>query len=545
MADYKRMVSYMYQYENGIKKKNVGFTRIETRGGQCKITLHMQLLGQLDSIFPAYLIQRGKHNLELIYLGDAILKNQVMDSKLSAEQNNIMGSGYALSDMGGLLLFLNDKVFFATQWDDKPVVAAEVMEALRPKSERQHNSETKKAVDNFREAAEAPMAIQDEKTLEEQMNIPSYMLPGGWKMVERQQNGSENRDSDRNNQLDTGQYRDKLFGLGREMSDPSKPEPMTLDQSRPELYQPADSVQMPPEAISSDTGQSNNWFIADQMEEVLNGIEHKQPEEPPEENKTESIDSSNQSYTGGFSPFEGWFGDELASQSMVNHMPEGYGIAPEDIWIQPGLDGNLDRQATGRYEQNYAQDAELQYSAAMANETLQEQGEKESYQGITYEEEQSASGTAQQANVDDSGNLYGSVTMEQESTLEQPLQTQESEAREAKHFLENYPRFYPFEDNEIIQCVKIEPKDIGLLPKEVWPYSNNSFLMHGFYSYHHLVFAKIQNQYDYRYILGVPGIYHGREQFMAKMFGFEHFKPIRNREAQQGDFGYWYLPVYL
>ncbi|MDD3172654.1 MAG: DUF6128 domain-containing protein, partial [Herbinix sp.] len=115
----------------------------------------------------------------------------------------------------------------------------------------------------------------------------------------------------------------------------------------------------------------------------------------------------------------------------------------------------------------------------------------------------------------------------------------------AKKIFENYPRIYPFEDNEILLCVKIEPKDIGLLPKEVWPFSNNSFLMHGYYCYHHLIFAKIKNRYGYHYILGIPGIYHNREQFMARMFGFENFKSIRKRELKQGDFGYWYMPVYF
>jgi hypothetical protein len=113
----------------------------------------------------------------------------------------------------------------------------------------------------------------------------------------------------------------------------------------------------------------------------------------------------------------------------------------------------------------------------------------------------------------------------------------------AKHFFENYPRIYPFEDNEITLCVKIEPKDLGKLSKEVWALSNNSFLMHGYYCYHHLIFAKMKDRYGCRYILGIPGIYHNRERFMARMFGFEEFKSIRKRELQQGDFGYWYLQI--
>ena len=128
---------------------------------------------------------------------------------------------------------------------------------------------------------------------------------------------------------------------------------------------------------------------------------------------------------------------------------------------------------------------------------------------------------------------------------EQQDQVPQQEHGTAKYFFEHFTRIYPFEDNEIIFCVKIEPKDIGMLPKETWSLSNNSFLMHGFYCYHHLIFAKRKDRHGSQYIIGIPGIYHNRERFMAKMFGFENFKSIRRRELQQGDFGYWYLPVDL
>jgi hypothetical protein len=138
-----------------------------------------------------------------------------------------------------------------------------------------------------------------------------------------------------------------------------------------------------------------------------------------------------------------------------------------------------------------------------------------------------------------------------ESSVSETMNLGHSEEQEvpdppmAAHIFANYPRIYPFEDNEITLCVKIEPKDIGYLSKDAWALSNNSFLLHGFYSYQHLIFAKMKDRYGCRYILGVPGIYHNREKFMAKMFGFESFKPIRKRELRQGDFGYWYLPISL
>jgi hypothetical protein len=115
----------------------------------------------------------------------------------------------------------------------------------------------------------------------------------------------------------------------------------------------------------------------------------------------------------------------------------------------------------------------------------------------------------------------------------------------AKRIYNGFPRMFPFEDNEIAWCVRIEPQDIGMLPMETWILGNNSFLLHGYYSYRHLIFARMNYKNGYFYIIGVPGIYHNREKFMARMFGFENFKCVKNRERKTGEFGYWYIPVLL
>ena len=116
---------------------------------------------------------------------------------------------------------------------------------------------------------------------------------------------------------------------------------------------------------------------------------------------------------------------------------------------------------------------------------------------------------------------------------------------EAFKIYNKYPKMYPFEDNEVAWCVRFEPQDIGVMPMENWSLGNNSFLLHGFYCYSHLIFARINDKRGIQYILGVPGIYHNREKFMAKMFGFEFFKSIKRKELRTGEFGYWYTPIYF
>lgn len=97
----------------------------------------------------------------------------------------------------------------------------------------------------------------------------------------------------------------------------------------------------------------------------------------------------------------------------------------------------------------------------------------------------------------------------------------------------------PFEDRDIIDCVRVEPGDLEYLPQEYWMLGNNSFLMHGYYSYGHLILAKKQTQERTDYLIGVPGFRYNRDRFLAELFGFTAFLPLKKGE----EFGYWYLTL--
>ena len=105
------------------------------------------------------------------------------------------------------------------------------------------------------------------------------------------------------------------------------------------------------------------------------------------------------------------------------------------------------------------------------------------------------------------------------------------------------PRMFPFDDDEMVSCVRFEPQDIGRLPIKFWMYGSNSFLLHGYYAYRHLILAEMKEEEEEttKYILGVPGLNHSREAFMANMFGFRLFKPVCASTAGVCDFGYWYV----
>lgn len=82
---------------------------------------------------------------------------------------------------------------------------------------------------------------------------------------------------------------------------------------------------------------------------------------------------------------------------------------------------------------------------------------------------------------------------------------------------------YPFEDDSVDACVRLEPQDIGRMPIDCWSYGSNSFLLHGYYSYRHLILARVKPEKEKRgsYILGVPGTQHSREALwrICSVFG--------------------------
>ena len=90
---------------------------------------------------------------------------------------------------------------------------------------------------------------------------------------------------------------------------------------------------------------------------------------------------------------------------------------------------------------------------------------------------------------------------------------------------------------------KIQRQDISRFPRKEWRIANNSFLLHGYHNYHHLLHIE-ENGKSW---LGVPGIFHEKEQIAANAFGFPEFRRLtdadikltENEKNTYEDFGYW------
>ena len=90
---------------------------------------------------------------------------------------------------------------------------------------------------------------------------------------------------------------------------------------------------------------------------------------------------------------------------------------------------------------------------------------------------------------------------------------------------------------------KIQRQDISRFPRREWRIANNSFLLHGYRNYHHLLYV----EEDGNTWLGVPGVFHEKEQEAANAFGFPEFRRLtdadikleENEKNTYEDFGYW------
>ena len=106
-----------------------------------------------------------------------------------------------------------------------------------------------------------------------------------------------------------------------------------------------------------------------------------------------------------------------------------------------------------------------------------------------------------------------------------------------------YPVVSPFDNDDSITCIRIQPKDICLLNRREWILGNNNFLLHGYCNYRYLLLGKIEA--EEKYIICVPGNFYSKEKMMASMFGFQNFKMAGEGELRQGEFGYWYREIEL
>ena len=111
---------------------------------------------------------------------------------------------------------------------------------------------------------------------------------------------------------------------------------------------------------------------------------------------------------------------------------------------------------------------------------------------------------------------------------------------------QRYSVCYPFEENQ--EAISVLPTELHRIDDSVRNLEENSFLLHGYYQYKHILFFRRQNKKGrYVYFVGVPGVLYKQEKMVAQMFGFPDFLLGKGngqelallRKSIMGSFGYY------
>ena len=103
-----------------------------------------------------------------------------------------------------------------------------------------------------------------------------------------------------------------------------------------------------------------------------------------------------------------------------------------------------------------------------------------------------------------------------------------------------FPNVHPFPNRKIFLSIK--PEDFIILQQEYQKLVHNSFLLHGFYNYGHIILGKLTEEEETPIYIGVPGVYYEQEKRAAQMFGFVGFESIEH-PVQAGSYGYYMIEV--
>lgn len=294
----QRFVTYIYVYENNNKNQNVGFAKVDIRGDYCQVEIHLKRTGYTNVKCPVYLFVRENEVIVGVEIGEIALVNGCGDFVRQLNCNGVGETPYCMKDMKGILIFLDNTVMFASQWDEKAIYR-----------------------ENF-------------KPYEETKEIP-------------------------------------------------------VEQAEDAAEEPEESGQMEKLQVESVQAQQSR------------------------EQQTEEL------------------------------QPEAQRSG--DMWM------DLWEKVNG---------------------------------------------------------MYG-----------------------AKNLFENMPE---------ISGIHMELKDLRELPKKYWYLGSNSFLLHGFFNYRHLLLGKVENESGRKWFIGVPGIYQNQEKVLAAVFGFPEFRQEKDTGVKTGQFGYWY-----
>lgn len=229
MSAYHRLISYIYAYEGGIKGKNTGFAKLETRGTSCRIQVSVRRVFAGGSPIGVYLLA----GQEEIRIGTLFVRGGNGEFRAVVNCENIEGSGCNMEECCGLTLHETDSAWraYTTIWEDAVAHAAEV-ELADVTAEKVREQEAEKEEATRKLAENVSGEVNSASVGKEKLDEASELTRSG--EMESQDTSTETEKKEAVNINETD------FGI-------SQPQPEKLEDSNLEIFKDTETMEAVPD----------------------------------------------------------------------------------------------------------------------------------------------------------------------------------------------------------------------------------------------------------------------------------------------------------
>lgn len=422
MADYRRIVSYLYQYKNGRRGENVGFVRVQKAQDRLKIVLNVKDKKQAEDLMLRiyfYIHKNGK--LYGIFVDNIVLKEGNCEYKRAFFEREIFKKGEKIDDMHGMLLYYSREMSYGTEWDDKKI------------------------------------------------EVEQFILE------QKKENREENTEQD------------IIDGSNRELYDKVKSN-MNVDKNDRETSEE--------EKFSVDDSKNSSRinFLP------VNNIEPRKEEQKITQKIREQMR------------------EEIKTQ--VDKKDKKIEKSEKTFKVEP-KGKNIDRNKKIMEEMN---------TANVKKTTPLKETRRENNKKLNLEK--------------DFQTKKEEKKIETKTSISMIHMQERSQKDEIEIMLRDYPKIQDIDSEDLNDCVKIMPRDIGRMDTVNWWLRSNRLLLYRFEQYHYLLLGKRKNQDgSWQRVVGIPGIFDSKERYLASLFQFYCFIPAESKKYKTGSFGYWVTPI--
>ena len=265
MSAYHRLISYIYAYEGGIKGKNTGFAKLETRGTSCRIQVSVRRVFAGGSPIGVYLLA----GQEEIRIGTLFVRGGNGEFRAVVNCENIEGSGCNMEECCGLTLHETDSAWraYTTIWEDAVAHAAEV-ELADVTAEKVREQEAEKEEATRKLAENVSGEVNSASVGKEKLDEASELTRSGEMESQDTSTETEKKEAVTINETD--------FGI-------SQPQPEKLEDSNLEIFEDTETMEAVP-----DISETSDHQEAEVVQETQTETPQESFQESTQEVQTET-----------------------------------------------------------------------------------------------------------------------------------------------------------------------------------------------------------------------------------------------------------------